>query len=178
MKKEVKLKNGQSLILRKAEVNDALKLIKYLNIVGGETDNLLFGANEFNLGEEQEKAFIENISNKENSIMIVGLIDGKVVSVAQISAAARNRISHNAEIAISVKKEYWGIGVGSEVMRTLIDFAKDTKKIKNISLGVKASNLKAKKLYSKFGFKEIGVHKDFFSINGKYDDEILMDLHI
>jgi RimJ/RimL family protein N-acetyltransferase len=178
MKKEVKLKNGENLILRKSEVNDASKLIEYLNMVGGETDNLLFGANEINLNEEQEKAFIENISNKKNSIMLVGLIDEKVVSVAQISAAARNRISHNAEIAISVKKEYWGIGVGSEVMRTLIDFAKDTKKIKNISLGVKASNIKAKNLYSKFGFKEVGIHKNFFNINDEYDDEILMDLYI
>ncbi|GAA0085780.1 GNAT family N-acetyltransferase [Clostridium sp. CTA-7] len=178
MNKEVKLKNGQSLILRKAEINDALKLIEYLNIVGGESDNLLFGANEFSLNEEQEKAFIENINNKENSIMLIGLIDEKVVSVAQISTATRNKIAHNAEIAISVKKEYWGIGIGSEVMRALIDFAKETKKIKNISLGVKASNIRAKNLYSKFGFKEIGIHKNFFNINDEYDDEILMDLYI
>ena len=45
--KEIKLKNGQNLILRKANGNDAEKMIEYLNTVGGESDNLLFGKNEF-----------------------------------------------------------------------------------------------------------------------------------
>lgn len=178
MYKEIKLKNGENLILRKVEVNDAEKMIEYLNIVGGESDNLLFGENEFRLSIDQEKSHLENMAKQETSMMIVGIINKKIVSIAQISAPNRKRISHNAEIAISVKKEYWNFGIGSEVMETLIDFAKDTKKIKNISLGVKASNTKARKLYSKFGFKEVGFHKNFFYVNDEYDDEILMDLYI
>ena len=53
-------------------------------------------------------------------------------------------------------------------MKILIDFAKDTKKIKNISLGVKANNTKARNLYSNFGFKEVGFHKNFFYVNDEY----------
>ena len=45
-------------------------------------------------------------------------------------------------------------------------------------LGVKADNLTALSLYRKMGFNEIGRHKNFFKINGKYYDEILMDLHL
>ena len=170
MYKEIKLKNGENLILRKAEVNDAEKMIEYLNIVGGESDNLLFGENEFHLSIDQEKSHLENMANQETSMMLV--------SIAQVSTSNRKRIAHNAEIAISVKKEYWSLGIGSEVMKILIDFAKDTKKIKNISLGVKANNTKARNLYSKFGFKEVGFHKNFFYVNDEYDDEILMDLYI
>jgi len=33
-------------------------------------------------------------------------------------------------------------------------------------------------MYEKFGFKEIGVHKNYFNINGKFDNEILMDVYI
>lgn len=33
-------------------------------------------------------------------------------------------------------------------------------------------------MYEKSGFEKIGKHKDFFNINGDYDDEILMDLYI
>lgn len=178
MYKEIKLKNGENLIIRKAEVNDAEKMIEYLNIVGGESDNLLFGENEFHLSIDQEKSHLENMANQENSIMLVGVINKKIVSIAQISASNRKRISHNAEVAISVKKEYWSLGIGSEVMKTLIDFAKYTNKIKNISLGVKASNAKARNLYRKIGFKEVGVHRNFFFVNDEYDDEILMDLYI
>ncbi|MGH4138282.1 GNAT family N-acetyltransferase [Clostridium sp.] len=50
--------------------------------------------------------------------------------------------------------------------------------IKNINLGVKASNINAIRMYEKFGFEKVGVHKDNFNINGKFYDEILMDLYI
>lgn len=88
------------------------------------------------------------------------------------------RIAHNSEVAISVKKEYWGIGVGSAVMEELIRFAKDHELIKNISLGVKASNERAIKLYERFGFVKVGSHKDYFNINGEHDDEYIMDLYL
>ena len=70
------------------------------------------------------------------------------------------------------------MGVGSAVMEELIRFAKDHELIKNISLGVKASNERAIKLYERFGFVKVGSHKDYFNINGEYDDEYIMDLHI
>ena len=118
--KEIKLKNGQNLILRKANGNDAEKMIEYLNTVGGESDNLLFGKNEFHFSIEQEKEYLNNLN------------------------------IYNSEIAISVKKEYWGLGIGSAVMSELIEFARNND-IRNIELGVKASNSKAIKLYEKFG---------------------------
>ncbi len=34
------------------------------------------------------------------------------------------------------------------------------------------------KLYKKHGFVEVGIHKNFFNVNGNYYDEILMDLYI
>ncbi|MDU5111846.1 MAG: GNAT family protein [Clostridium sp.] len=172
------LKNGKELILRKPIKEDAKNIIEYLNIVGGESDNLLFGAGEVTLSVGDEISFIESINKDNNSLMIIGLIDNEIVSVAQISSPNRKRIAHNSEIAISVKEKYWSIGVGSAVMGQLIKFASDSGVIKNIILGVNSANDKAIKLYEKFGFKNVGVHKNYFNINGKYYDEIIMDLYI
>lgn len=175
---EIELKSGELLILRKPIIEDAQKMIEYLNIVGGESDNLLFGKGEFRLTVEQEMEYIKSLSNSTNTLMILGIINNSIVSVAQISGSNRKRIAHNSELSISVKKEYWRKGIGSIVMEELIRFAKENGTIKNISLGVKASNSKAMKLYEKFGFEKTGVHKNFFNINGNFEDEILMDLHI
>lgn len=175
--KEVNLKNGQALTLRKPIVDEAEKMINYLNTVGGESDNLLFGKNEFNLSIEQEKDYINNLNNNKNELMIIGVINNEIVSVGQIRTLGRKRIVHNSEIAISVKKDYWGIGIGSAVMREFIEFAKNNN-IKNIGLGVKASNNKAINLYEKFGFEKVGFHKNYFNVNGNFDDEILMDLYL
>ena len=70
------------------------------------------------------------------------------------------------------------MGVGTEMMKLLIDFAKSTSVIKNISLGVKSDNEKGIKLYEKMGFEKVGVHRNFFNIDGKYFHEILMDLYL
>ncbi|WP_326909743.1 GNAT family N-acetyltransferase [Sedimentibacter sp. MB31-C6] len=176
--REVKLKNGYNLILKKAEVEDAPKMIEYLNIIGGQSDNLLFGKNEFHLNIEQEKEYLKNLSNTPNTLMLLGLIDNRLVSTAQISASSRKRISHNSEIAISVLKDYWHIGIGTAVMEELINFAKSTATIRNVTLGVRKGNDNAIKLYEKLGFIKVGEHKDFFNIDGKFYDEILMEMYI
>jgi RimJ/RimL family protein N-acetyltransferase len=176
--REVKLKNGKILIIRRPNIEDASSMVEYLNIVGGESDNLLFGKNEFRLTVEEEKEYIQNINKDNTSIMMLGVVDNKIVSVGQISSSKRKRIAHNSELAISVKREYWSLGIGNAVIAQLIEFAKSTDVIKNISLGVRDGNTNAIRLYEKHGFKKVGIHKDFFNIEGKYYDEILMDLYI
>lgn len=176
--KRTELKNGKVLVVREASINDAEAMIKYLNIVGGESDNLLFGKDEFLISIEQEKGYIESMRENENALMVLGIMDNNIVSIAQVAAPPRKRIAHNGELAISVKKEYWGMGIGAEIMKVLIEFAKETGVIKNISLGVKGDNHQGRSLYEKMGFEKVGVHKNFFNIDGVYYDEILMDLYL
>lgn len=174
----VKLKNGMDLLQRNAEEKDAEKMIEYLNIIGGESDNLLFGKDGFRLNVEQEREYLKNAKEDPNALMLLGFIDDKIVSVAHISASNRARIAHNSEISISVKKEYWHTGIGRAQMNELIAFVKDSGNTRNISLGVRDANVNAIELYEKCGFKKVGVHKNFFNINGSFYDEILMDLFL
>lgn len=172
------LKNGLELLLSKADKSDAEKILTYLNLVGGESDNLLFGKNGFHLNTDQEEKFIENINTSKTSALFVGKIDGEIVCVGSIQTPNRERISHQSEIALSVKKACWNTGVGTALMKTLIDFAKETKTIEIIHLGVKSDNVNAIRLYKKMGFEEIGLFKKFFKINGTYGDEVLMNLYL
>jgi len=175
---EIELKNGQHLILRKPNTEDAEKIIEYLNLVGGESDNLLFGKDKFRFNVVQEIEYIKNISNNPNTLMILGVIDSNIVGCASISRSGIERIDHNSEVAISVKKDYWRNGIGNAIMEELIRVVKEQDTIKNIGLGVNANNKNAISMYEKLGFVKVGVHKDYFNINGNYVDEILMDLYI
>ena len=173
-----KLNNGKDLLQRNAEETDAEKMIEYLNIIGGESDNLLFGKGGFRLNVDQEREYLKSAKEDPNTLMLLGFIDDKIVSVAQISASNRARIAHNSELSISVKKEYWHMGIGSAQMNELINFAKNSGKTRNISLGVRDVNTNAIKLYEKCGFTKVGVHKNFFNVDGSFYDEILMDLYL
>jgi RimJ/RimL family protein N-acetyltransferase len=172
------LKNGAELSIAKAVKEDAEAIIEYLNIVGGESDNLTFGKNGFSMSVENEENFIENIKDSTDSALFVGKIDGGIVCIGSISTPRRERLSHQSDIAISVKKAYWNIGIATELMKTLIDFAQKSGKIEIIHLGVKADNANAIKLYKNMGFEEIGIYKKFFKIDGAYYDEILMNLYL
>ena len=175
---EITLADGPLLVVRKLTVEDAPAMIEYMNVIGGESDNLLRGKNEFDLTLEQEIERIEKDNNDPDIFMIVGVINGRIIGAAQLHGSSRKRIAHNSEMAISVRKEYWRKGVGTALMGELINHAKQRGTTKNISLGVRAGNSNAIKLYEKFGFEKIGFHKDYFNVDGTFYDEILMDLYL
>ena len=175
---EAALKNGQALLIRRPVPEDAAVMVAYLNEVGGESENLLFGKNEFRLTVEQEAEYIRNQAGDPSYCMLIGHAGSELVSIALISCPKRKRIAHNAEISISVRKSWWGRGVGTAMMERLLSFAKNSGTIRNISLGVKASNASAIALYGKMGFQIIGTHRNYFNIDGLYDDEHIMDLNL
>nr|WP_314465435.1 GNAT family N-acetyltransferase [uncultured Clostridium sp.] len=174
----MQLKDNMLLNIDKAIKADAAEIVEYLNIVGGESDNLLFGANGFQMPVEAEENFIENLLDSNVSALFAGRIENEIACIGSIMTSPKERISHQADLAVSVKKKYWGLGVGTHLMQTMISFAKSNGQTEILHLGVKDDNLNAVKLYKKMGFNEIGRHKNFFKIDGKYYDEILMDLYL
>lgn len=163
--------------IRNAEVRDAECILKYCKIVGSETDNLLFGSEGLNISVESERIILSNIASREKDIMLVAIDDDEVVGIGNIGGNMRERISHQARLAISIRQSHWGQGIGSKMMQALLDFAK-SEAIEIITLEVYRDNETAIKLYKKFGFEEIGYFKNFSKVNGVYKDAIIMNLYL
>ena len=84
------------------------------------------------------------------------------------------RISHRCDMGISVLKEFWGLGIASEIMKLIIDKAKEVG-FEQIELQVVAENEPARHLYKKFGFYETGYINNGMKYNdGTYAKFILM----
>jgi len=176
--KKTVLKNGKELVIRRPEPEDAKEILAYLKLVGGESDNLTFGRDDMNFSEEQERSYIEKVNADENCLLLLGVADDEIVGICNIDANPKKRMAHNAEVGITVRKSHWRQGIGEALLRELIAFAQAHKTISIVALGVRACNSGAIKLYEKLGFVKYGVRKDFFNLNGRYDDEILMDMHL
>ncbi|MBO3443968.1 GNAT family protein [Clostridium sp. CCUG 7971] len=174
--KEILLKNYKKAIIRKASPKDAQEIIDYLNKIGGESDFLTFGENEFNISLENEEKYINSHENINNSIIIVTLIDGEIVSIASITSVQKDRLKHVGSLGISVLNKYWRLGISNEVMNYLINWAKFNDITKKITLLVREDNYKAINLYKKFGFEEEGIFKNDICINGIYYNTISMAL--
>ena len=166
---------AERLIIRKAQPMDAQAMLTYLNQVGGESDNLMFGADGFaHMTVEDEQAYIGAVSGK--SVMLVGYIGGELASVASLKGM-RGRASHRAALAISVRQKFWHRGVGTQMMNRLIEHAR-AEGIDVIELEVRSDNASAINLYQKMGFERIGRYRNFFRIAGKDYDADLMNLYL
>lgn len=176
--KEIKLKNGKTAILRSPIKEDAQAMIDYLNIIGGESDFITFGKNEFSMNVEAEQDYIERINSMDNSKNILIIIEDEIVGIASITSVQKERMKHNGTLGISIRKKYWGIGLGSEIMAYLIDWAKSNKITKKINLLVREDNIRGVKLYEKFGFEKEGLLKKDICVNGVYYNTIAMGLYI
>lgn len=165
------------VIVRLATPDDAEAILEYLRIVGKESDNLLIDENGVPFTAEQEADFIARINSSENSRMLLAWSQEKLAGVASIQGNGRKRIAHRGEIAISVRKDFWGAGVGSMLMKELIHFAKSIR-MEVLSLEVRSDNTRAIRLYEKFGFTKFGTFRRFFKIRGEYHDADYMNLYL
>ncbi len=73
--------------------------------------------------------------------------------------------------AIAVREKYRGRKIGALLLVALSDMAVQLK-ARSITLEVRVSNKVAQNLYSKFGFKEVGVRRGYYTDNR--EDAVLM----
>lgn len=176
--KKLILKDGREITIRKAVRSDAPRMVQYVSVIGGESDNLTFGLNEFELTVEKEELIIESMNSRDNSIMIVAEINGEIASMLSMSCGTRPRTRHVGEFGITVRKPFWSLGIGNAMISYMIEWARDTKIVRKINLRARADNSKAIALYKKHGFREEGVATMDLYINGSFYDSILMGLEI
>lgn len=175
MKKFI-IKDGRTLIVRKAEEKDAEKFLEYFNTVGAETDFLGFGAEGPRVSLEEEKENFKNSTSK--NFFLIAEIDEKIVGSCSISTnEKRLRSLYFGELGIVVLKDFWGMGIGYNLMIEAIRYGKEAG-LRKINLDTREDNKNAILLYKKLGFKEEGIITRGTFINDKFYNLLVMGLEI
>ncbi|MBZ9687394.1 GNAT family N-acetyltransferase [Clostridium estertheticum] len=172
------LENGDSVVIREAKVSDANKILEYVNTISSESDFLTFGQGEFIKSVEQEEKHLDNTLRQNNAIYIIAEIDKKVVGSLNFSAGSRPRIVHTGEFGVSVLKEYWGNRIGTELIKYLIEWSKQSGVIRKINLIVRDDNFSAIHVYKKLGFTQEGIISRNLQINDRFYDALYMGYKI
>ena len=166
----------QELIVRALVPDDAEQLIAYTKQIGGESDNLTFGADGFPVTVEKEREFLQAMIDDPHSIMLGVWRGDDLIADGSLNSLPR-RMSHRAELGMTVAKANWNQGIGSMLMERLIQYAKDND-IELIYLEVRKDNAAAIHLYEKFGFRQTGTLPAYFKIGNEYIDFISMYLDL
>jgi putative acetyltransferase len=104
-------------------------------------------------------------------LQLVALRDGEIVGSAglhPVSVALRRR--HVVGLGIGVSGAAQGQGVGTALMQALIDYADRWAQVLRIELTVYTDNLRAIRLYERYGFRHEGTHRAYALRDGVYAD--------
>ena len=168
--------NNSLFVIERTRAEDAAALLDYLKIVGGETENLSFGAEGVPLDLEAEQDYLRSQCESADNVQYLAKVDGEIIGTASLNRKPR-RMSHRGEFGISLKKAWWGCGVASALMQEILKFA-EANGFEQLNLEVRSDNTRAIRLYEKFGFQKLCTFPAFFKINGQDIDFDLMTLFV
>jgi RimJ/RimL family protein N-acetyltransferase len=172
------LKNGIVLVIREAAAPDARAVLDYVHTISAESDFLTFGPGEFEPTEAKEEVVLQRYRDADNQLYLLGLVGDAIVGTLSFSAGRRPRVRHSGEFGMSVRRRYWGLGIGSHMLDTLIDWARGTGIVTKINLRVRTDNQRAIALYRRKGFVIEGtMHKEIL-LDGQYYDHHWMGLEL
>lgn len=126
---------------------------------------------------EQENAWYEQAATneRERTFSIVERSSGRVVGNCGMFDIAHPHRS--AEVGIVIGElDARGRGYGTEAMRLLLDYAFTAAGMDSIMLRVYEFNPAARRCYEKAGFREIGRRRGSRWFNGRFWDDIYMDV--
>ena len=173
---KMSLRYGKEVIISQAKKEDAKLMIDFYNVVGGETDFLSFGKNQFIKNLTEYEGFLETTKEEVNSIILIARIDDKIIGIASINSSSKDRFKHVGEFGIVIVKQYCGLGLGRKIMDYLVEWSKSNGITKKISLVTNENNYRAIDLYKKVGFEVEGILKKDNYVNGIYSNSIMMGL--
>ena len=124
---------------------------------------------------DQWRRRLETSCLDPQQFQIVALADGVLIASAGLHPITQSlRTRHVMSLGMGVARAWWGKGVGSELMRRLLDWADNWAGILRVELGVYTDNTRAIALYEKFGFEREGVQRALALRDGTYVDSMMM----
>ena len=174
--KEFYCRDGRKVVLRTPRMSDLDDLLQFINSLVDEGADILITEKKSREDEADWLGKLLAEIEKGQVICVVPEIEGKLIGNSDIHKGAGKR-SHIGTLGIALRQDHRDLGIGTEIMRTLIEEARKSE-LKSLQLSVFDSNLQAKHLYEKLGFREVGRLPNAIHKGDGYVDEIAMALEL
>lgn len=172
--KKILLKNGKTVVLRSPSEDDWQAMIDYITCLASETPYILREPDECDDTEQSERAFIRRYNESRLGCMIAVFDGDKVVGNCNLNIKDRNKVRHRAVLAIGLRKSHYRLGIGTTLITELSIIARSVG-CTQFELEYVDGNYRAKGLYEKCGFVEVGrMPRGVRFEDGTYADEVMM----
>jgi RimJ/RimL family protein N-acetyltransferase len=163
--------SGTKCYLSPIDPNDAGQFAEWLNDMELMVHLQLYNAI---INAENEKTFLNDLSKEHHYSIIDKETDALIGNCGFVEVDTLNQAG---EVGIFIgNKNYWNKGYGTEALSLLLDYGFKALNLHNIMLKVYDFNKRAKKMYEKTGFKQIGIRREALYRNLEKHTILYMDI--
>lgn len=160
--------------IRSAVITDAKCLSELRLQIDGETENMDREKGEAIIDQAGFRRIIERDTNHPKNLFLVADVEGRLVGYSRCEGSDLKRFAHKVEFGVGVQKDFWGYGIGKNLMKQSITWADDNG-ITKMVLNVLETNKTGIELYKKLGFEFEGTIKnDRILSDGNYYSTYMM----
>lgn len=172
--REFTVRERLRVILRTSLWRDLDDLLELVNSVVAEQAPIYINMDRPPTRENEADWLASTLARVEKGegVHVVAEVDGRVIGGGEVTKRTAY-MSHVGDLGILVKEEFRDRGIGTEMVRTLIDEAKKIG-VEVFLLRCFAENARAIHVYEKVGFKEVGREPKAAKQAGRYHDLVIM----
>jgi len=127
--------------------------------------------------QEAMEAYYQARVTSSNEVFLAIVLKENDRHIGNLKLGPVNWIHRFAELGILVgAKDCWNKGYGTEATVLLMDYAFKRLNLNKVTLGVIAENEAAVRVYERIGFVKEGRITEYYLIDGRYRDKIVMGL--
>lgn len=169
---------GKKVVLREYRQTDLPEIKAWVN---NPRVRKHLGFSVFPQTVEESQEFLnrqlKHDSNRDYTFVICLREDSEQKYIGGVGLHDIDYLNRHAEIGIAIgREEHHGKGLGREAIELICAFAFLRLGLHKLSLRYFAYNKRGEACYRKAGFKEVGRLREHHFFNGRFHDEVLMDL--
>ncbi|TEU09376.1 GNAT family N-acetyltransferase [Candidatus Bathyarchaeota archaeon] len=165
-------KDGRKVTLRAPRWDDLDDMLEFINSLVEEGADIMIDTKQTRESEVEWLARLLTRVEKDETTVVAAEVEGRYVGQAEVTPRS-GRSRHVGVLGIALKDGYREIGIGTELMREAETQARRLG-LEIIHLSVFATNERARHVYGKVGYRDVGVWPRAVKKDEVYIDEIMM----
>lgn len=105
---------------------------------------------------------------------LVAVRNGRSLGMISLRQLTNPRLAHSAGLGMMVHPDYWGQGIGGQLMSAILQLADNWLNLQRVELDVNTDNPVGVNLYQKFGFAIEGIRRYHTYGDGRWADSYFM----
>ena len=167
--------DGKMIRLRAWQESDLPTLIRLRNDIALQAQLL---ARARGSSAEQVRNWLESRAAGPDGLFFIVADRVTDATLGFLQITNMDLVDRRAELGICLIRESQRRGIGSESLRLVSTYLRDTWNLRKLSLRVRGDNIAAIQCYRKFGFENSGLLREHIFFNGVWHDLVLMDFFL